>query len=136
MQCNPCLMSKAANAIEAEMKLNFSLIQSLLFYCPAYRSVLSTDHASKKLTMMCHHHRNQSHTSQSWTCRRGPSHPFVIVVRPSAAGPGRPRAGPSVRLLSAGCCMSTERMLFRFSPLTKPDRFPVFVNAEEPRLDL
>lgn len=34
MQRNPCLMSKAANAIKAEMKLNFSLIKSLLSTVP------------------------------------------------------------------------------------------------------
>lgn len=42
MPCNPCLMSKAANAINAEIKLNFTLIKSLLFYCPASHYVLST----------------------------------------------------------------------------------------------
>lgn len=118
-----------------EMKFLINSITPFLLSRLTLRPQHSGDHASKKLTMMCHHHKHQTHTSLSWTCTRGPSHLFVIVVRPSAAGSGRRRAGPSVCPPSTGCCMSTQRMRHRFCPLTKPDIFPVFMNTEEPLLN-
>lgn len=83
---------------------------------------------------MCHHALINA-IYLSWTRTRGPSHLFVIIVRPSALGSAVRRAGPSVRLLSTGCCMSTERTFppprspvsLCLSALTVPDIFsPVF----------
>lgn len=130
-QCNPRLMSKAANVIRAEMKLNLPVMKSLLFSCPAYLSVPSTA---------------ETRHPRSWPwCAitmkmvppgpgEGSSHLFVIIVRPSAAAQASGELGrlfvscpPDVACPPRGCSFASllpQYLIYsQYSPVQRSHRW-------------